>query len=63
MIQRGEELRFAPEPGQAAGVTREQIGQYFERDVAIQPRIAGAIDLAHRASAEQGNDLVAADPI
>ena len=53
MIQRGEDLRLAPEPGEALGIEREGVGQHLQRDVAAEVRIAGAIDLAHAAGAEQ----------
>jgi hypothetical protein len=33
MVQRGEELRFTLEPGQAVGVEREMIGKDFEGDI------------------------------
>ena len=39
-------------PGEPIGVAREEIRQHFNRDVAIQFRIAGAIDLAHAAGPE-----------
>ena len=45
MIQRGEGLGFAGETRQPIGVVRERVGQDFEGDVAIELRVAGAIDL------------------
>ena len=35
-------------------------GQDFDRDGAVQPRVAGFIDLAHAARADRGEDLVGA---
>ena len=61
MIQRGEHLRFALEPREAIGIVREGLGQHLDRDVAIQPRIARAIDLAHAARAEQRQDFICAE--
>ena len=54
MIQRGERLRFALEARQAVGVGRERLGQDLDRDVAIELRVARAIDLAHAACADSG---------
>ena len=58
MVQRREDLRFALEPRQALGIVRERVGQDLDRDVAIELRVAGPIDLAHAAGAEGGEDLV-----
>ena len=52
MIQRGEDLGFALEARQPIGVVRERFGQDLDRDVAIQLRVARAIDLAHPACAD-----------
>ncbi len=61
MIQRREGLRFAGETCEPFGVVHEEIGQDFDRDVAIQLRVAGAIHLAHTAGAQGGEDLVRAE--
>ena len=60
MIQRREGLGFAREPGEPVGVAREEIGQDFDRDVAIELRIARAIHLAHAPGPEGGKDFVRA---
>ncbi len=60
MIQRREQLRFALEAGQPIGIAGEEVGQDLERDVAPEPRVAGAIDLSHAAGAERGDDLIGA---
>ena len=52
MVQRREGLRFACEPREPIGIARERVGQDFDRDVAIQLRVARAIHLAHAAGAE-----------
>ena len=51
MVERGEQLRLAREPSQAAGVSRKELGQDLQRNVAIESGVAGAIDLAHAAFA------------
>src|SRR5437667_11834414 len=58
MIERRERLRFTREPGQAIGIAGERLGQDFHGDVAIERRIARAIDLAHTAGADRGEDFV-----
>ena len=58
MIQRREQLRLALEARQPFGIAREQIRQHFDRDVAIEPRVGRAIDLALTARAEEGLNLV-----
>ena len=54
-------LRFALEPREPIGVGGERLGQDLDRDVAIQLRVARAIDLAHAAGAEGRQDLVRAE--
>ena len=44
------------------GVLRERRGQHLDRDVAVELRVARAIDLAHAARADGAGDLVGADP-
>ena len=61
MIQRREHLRFALEARQAIGIARERFGQDFDRDVAIQLRIARAIHLAHAAGADLAGDFIWAE--
>ena len=58
MIQRREELRFALEAGQPIGIAGEEVGQDLERDVAPEPRVAGAKDLSHATGAKRGDDLI-----
>ena len=50
--------RLALEPRERAGIRRELRGEDLDGDVAIEPRIARAIDLAHAARADGGDDLV-----
>src|SRR5262245_54725536 len=58
MIQRGEDVGFAREPRAPIGVPGEQRRQDFQRDLALQLRVARAIDLAHPARAEGSENLV-----
>ena len=50
--------RFLLEALQALGIGRERRGQDLDGDVATEPRVAGAIDLAHPAGADLAEDLV-----
>ena len=52
MVERRENLRFALESRETVGIGREGIREDLERDVAIEPRIARAIHLAHAARAQ-----------
>ena len=61
VIQRRKGLGFACEPGEPVGVAREEIGQHFDRDVAIQRRITRPVHFAHPAGPEGGKDLVRAE--
>src|SRR5262249_10914830 len=61
VVERGQELRFALEAGQAFAVGRELGWKNLQRHVAIELRIACAIDLAHTAGAERREDLVRAE--
>src|SRR5579862_5577127 len=57
MIQRRSGARLALEAS-PRGIRRKPLGQDFNGDVAIQPRVAGAIHLAHTALADGGKDLI-----
>jgi hypothetical protein len=58
MIERGEDFRFALEPRDAFRVSRERLGEDFDGDVAIEPRVARPIHFAHPASPDSGENLV-----
>ena len=58
MVQRRENLRFPFETAEPIGVVGKGGGQYLDRDVAIEPGIARAIDLAHAAGAEGREDFI-----
>ena len=54
-------LRLLLEAAQAIGVLRERRGQDLDRDLAPEPRILRAVDLAHAAGADLAEDLVGAE--
>ena len=53
--------RFLLEAMQPARVGGERFGDQLDRDVAPEPRIARAVDLAHAAGANPADDLVRTD--
>src|SRR5262245_34087869 len=57
MVQRSQDFGFTLKAADAIQVTRELFGQNFDCDVALQFRVACAIDLAHAALAENGSDF------
>src|SRR5258708_3415676 len=62
MVQRGEELCFSTEAGNAFGIVRETLGEDLHGDVAIELRVARLVDLAHAARTESREDFVPAEP-
>ena len=56
MVERGQHLRLALKSRDAIGIGRKELREYFYGDIAIQPRIARTIHLAHAAGAEGGNN-------
>jgi hypothetical protein len=62
VIERGEQLRFTTEAADAASMCGESAGENLQRNVATEPCIARAIDLAHSAGADRPNDLVNTNP-
>jgi hypothetical protein len=61
MIQRLEHLCLALEPRQPIGIACDEAREELDCDVASQRRIARAIDFAHAAGAQEGQDLIHAD--
>lgn len=61
MIQRREHLRLAPKSREPICIVHDRIGQHFDGDIAIQPRIARPIHFAHPARARQREDFVCAE--
>ena len=63
MVQRGGGARFLLEPRAGGrGSAANAAGSDLDGDVAPEPRIAGAIDLAHAAGAKGGHDRVRSEP-
>jgi hypothetical protein len=61
MVQGGEDLGLALEPGDPFGVEGEGVGQDLDRDLTIQLGIEGAIHLPHATLADEGGDLIHAE--
>jgi hypothetical protein len=61
MIQGGENLRLASESREAIGIDGELVGHHFDRDVAIELRVARAKHFAHAARSDEGQDLERAE--
>ncbi|MEZ4386787.1 MAG: hypothetical protein R3D98_04295 [Candidatus Krumholzibacteriia bacterium] len=61
VLQAREQARLPLEPAAAIGITGDVAGQDLEGDVAFEARVAGAIDLAHAAAADELFDAVVAD--
>ena len=58
MVQRRGRAGFLLESLEAIEVGTECAGQYLDRNLTPEPRIARAIDLAHAAGAERRDDFV-----
>jgi hypothetical protein len=58
MIEGGDGTRLLLEAPQAIGIGGEGSGQNFDGDIASQALVAGAINLAHTASADQRDYFV-----
>ena len=63
MVQRAGGPRFLLEAAQAVRIIRDLRGQHFDRDVPVQSRIAGAIDLAHAPGSEECDYLMRAESV
>ena len=61
MVQRGEDFRFALEPGQPLAVGRHRVGQDLDGDLSLEVGVGGAIDLAHSAHADLRGNFVRAE--
>jgi hypothetical protein len=62
VVERRQRLRLAREPGQSLRIARKDLRQHFQRDVAIEPGVAGAVDLAHSAGADRSQHFVGTEP-
>ncbi len=61
VVECRQEIGFPREARQALRVASEERRQNLERDVARQLAVAGAVNFAHPAGADQGDDLVGAE--
>ena len=61
MVERRERVGFAVEASEPIGLLRERVGQNLQRDVAMELRVVGAIDLPHAADTQQRSDVIDAD--
>ena len=59
MVQSGSVLCLAPESQIKAGVTGQVGAQHFDGDIAMQPQIAGEVDLRHAAEPDDLAKFVA----
>jgi hypothetical protein len=62
MVQRREDLGFATESGEPFCVMCEAVWQDLQGNIAPKFCISRAVDLAHTAGAERGEDFVRAEP-
>ena len=60
--ERRDRLGLALETSEPAGVVGSALRQDLDRHLAIEPRVSGAIHLAHATSAERREDLVGGEP-
>src|SRR5262249_14847984 len=58
MVERRENFRFTLESAHSVNIARELVRQNLDRDFALELQVAGAVDLAHAAFAEQSGDFV-----
>src|SRR5947208_2999887 len=61
VIQRRERLRFELESAEPIFVVRGVRREHLDRDGSFQDRIAGAVDLAHAATADERSDFICAE--
>jgi hypothetical protein len=63
VVEQRRRLRLALEALQGLVPGRDVRVERLERDEAVEDRVPGLVDLAHRAAAELADDLVLADPL
>ena len=61
VIQRRQNLCLARKASHPLGILREGLWKYFDRDVTMQFRVRGAIDLTHPSFAQLGGDVIVRD--
>ena len=60
---RATRVGLAAEPALVLRVLAQRRGQQLERHVAVAAGVVGAVDLAHPAPADEGQELVPTDPL
>ena len=63
VVETGQHLRFALEPGDPIRIGGEGVGQDLQSDIAAELGVGGAIDLAHPALPDEGGDFVVPDAV
>jgi len=58
VVERGDRLRLALEALARLRIGRHLSGEHLDRDGAVEPRVAGPVDLAHAARSDGGLDLI-----
>ena len=61
MVERGEDFRFALEPGDPIGIRCQRRRQDLQGDLALQLRVRRAVYLDHAAHADLGDDFIRAE--
>ena len=62
MVERGEHPRLALEARETIRIGGKGGGKDLDRDVAIELRVTGPVDLAHSACPDWTDDLVGVEP-
>ena len=61
VVERGEKLRFAFEAREPIGIAGESFRQNFQRHVAIELGVSGAIHLTHPACSQECEHFIGAE--
>ena len=61
VVDRGQDARLALNACAQDAVLDDAIGQHLDGDIALEPGVLGAVDLAHAARADRAEDLVGAE--
>ena len=54
VVEAGEDLRLALEPGEAVRIPREGVRENLQCDLAVELRVGGLLDLSHAPLANEG---------
>jgi hypothetical protein len=61
--QRGDRARLALKPLECGIVPLHGLRNHLDRDLTLEPCVAGAIHLAHASDADEGEDLIGAEKV